>query len=196
MQIEYYVRRQLHGFLRDWLVDKLPQPQSKNTVRIAVGNDTAVIDKNLADFYRGDKFAQVLAVRFNKTIMVNAEALPGFNQVPSESGFSLYLRDDDNMALLSASITALRSNPTKASVKRLREGLGKMAHLFPEPHPTNKLITKFRVRNALHHEGRYRAVTYKQIDGDEVFGTEYHASLDDAVLARLSDSTIANVLEL
>jgi hypothetical protein len=203
--MDIHQRDDLESLIWDWLDDTLPAAQDGRTSRIALGGvecelgvDHVTFDRNLCLYYRGDRFDHVVAVRYMRVLIVNAEAIPLVCQPPKDSGYQLYLRDAKTLSRLYANITFLRSNPSKRAGKKFREALGDLADTFPEPHKSNKLITKYRIRNALNHEGLKRAVTYEKPakDDGEVFGLTYWDSIEDAVHARLSNPQISNVLEL
>lgn len=179
----------------EWIDGELPEPQSGNTVRISVGPDQITFDENIADFFHGQRWTGAIAVRFNDLLLVNKDMIVLFCEPLPDMNYRVRYLDRHSMVRIQAGIIACRSNGSKRAAMNVREALGELADEFPKPHPKNKLITKYRIRNALSYRGQKRAVTYEE-DKDEIFGVKYWDTLEDAVLERLANPKVANVLEL
>lgn len=195
--MERYLRDELESYIWDWVDGTLPPAQNGRTVRMAFGKDQLTFDPNLASYFRGDRFQGPLGIRFNRILLVNGEMLRMHCQPEPDMNVELYQLPEKAMNKLHSLVTALRSNASKATVKKFNAvldefGLGKT---FIVPHPKNKLITKYRVRNALDHYGSKAAVTY-EVQKDEIYSVVFWDSIDDAILERLANPKIANVLEL
>lgn len=196
--MERILRDELESYIWDWVDGTLPPPQSGPTTRMALGKDCVTFDKNLASYFRGDRYDGALGIRFNCIMLVNADILRLVCPPAEDMAVKVYQLPGKTMMKLHSLVTALRSNPSRATVKKFNAVLEEhgLKGTFVTPHPKNKLITKYRVRNALNHYGQKRAVTYKLMKDGEVCEVVYWDSLDDAILERLANSEIANVLEL